>query len=114
MLLPLTLAVPPAPEPGAARAPRAAGQHHITRMRRSSVVSAPASAIAPVSIPTRHSEAFLLLLLLLFNTMKQEKVKKATFFAVVGICSTPAPSPLPKQLLKPPIFPSLLVTMCGR
>jgi hypothetical protein len=101
MLLPLTLAVPPAPGPGAARAPRAAGQHHITRVRRSSMVSAPASAIGPSSIPTRHPEAILLqatvLLLLLFNTMKHHEAKKATFFDVVGIGSTPAPHPPPRQ-----------------
>jgi hypothetical protein len=51
MLLPLTRAVPPAPGPGAARAPRAAGQHYITRVRRSSVVSAPASAMVRVPYP---------------------------------------------------------------
>jgi hypothetical protein len=51
MLLPLTLAVPPAPGPGAARAPRAAGQHHITRAWRRSVVSAPALAMVRVRYP---------------------------------------------------------------
>jgi hypothetical protein len=64
MLLPLTLAVPQAPGPGAARAPRAAGQHHITRVRRSSVVRAPASTMTCVRYPPGTSRLYYYLSLL--------------------------------------------------
>ncbi len=94
MLLPLTLAVPPAPGPGAARAPRAAGQHHITRVWRSSAVSPPASAVVRVRYH-QVPRGFITNILAVIQHNETRKSKEGYAIAVVGLGSTPVPHPPP-------------------
>jgi hypothetical protein len=92
MLLPLTLAVPPAPGPGAARAPRAAGQHYITRVWRSSAVSAPASAKWSGFDTHQAPRGIITNVFAVIQHHETRISKDGHFFAVVGIGSTPAPA----------------------